>query len=89
MEKQDFGMGTVFLCGCGEGGSWHCHGLFEKSVDTWDRSSKILTGAGGTFSLLSASSFPISSMGAGSGPAGDRVWWNYVMGSRFFSPRND
>lgn len=38
VEKQDFGMDTVcfFVCGCGEGGSWHCHGLLEKSVDTSD-----------------------------------------------------
>lgn len=87
MEKQDFGMGTVFLCGCGEGGSWHCHGLFEKSVDTWDRSSKILTGAGGTFSLLSAGSFPISSHGSGIWPSRRQSLVELRHGLQVFFPK--
>lgn len=36
MEKQDFGMDTGFLCGCGDGGNWHCHGLLKKNVDPYD-----------------------------------------------------
>lgn len=89
MEKQDFGMDTVFLCGCGEGGSWHCHGLLEKSVDTCNRSSKILTGAEGTFSLLSASSFPISCHGSGIWASRRQNLVELGHGLQVFSLRND
>lgn len=88
MERQDFGMDTGFSCGCGEGGSWCCHGLLEKSEDMCDH--QILTGMKGIFSLLSASSFPISSHGNGIWPSRRQNLMELRHGLQaVLSPRND
>lgn len=51
MEKQNFGMDTGFVCGCGGGGSGRCHGLLEKSVDTCGHQQDPDRGRGNIYSV--------------------------------------